>query len=1270
MDLLIALLLLLGLWVLVGLLLLWFGAPRLSMIGDAGIHLVRHGRSYLDKLAGIAMFGLAGGLAKDRPLIRQVDRRWLLVGEQVQVSLQASAHGVPEVRKAEPWDIALLVDHSGSMGSGPGSPLEAAKQAIENLALSLPTSFRLALVEFDERGHKLCDLSHDRRSLRRAVRRIGGGGGTDIAAGLETAGELFPEAEEEDGGVRLRALVLLSDGCGIDSRRDLEQAAEIKARDVTVFTLGLGDADAALLAELASEPGLYFRAQGADQLLSLYQEIGARIAGDALSGVDIAEFLFAPAWRLRGFGEIRPAEHTEEGRLRWLLCGLGREGRTLSYRLEANCPGWHRIGTRPATLSGQQEDGQSFEAKSNLGPRVLVLPSVLGGEWLRLFLNPLFYLLFGRFASRCPAVEPYIPPAPPKPSPLEPPPPLAPLPDRPGRLDAAPALAIGLGYAGIHALTHCKRLFWERDETAYLERVRFLAVDTAAPHYFPPPGSGTVALDAAERLILTARLESLIAEEAKAARPRHPWLPAGELLAGGARPDLGRGTGQCRALGRLAALANREALEAALRRCLKPLAGSGAHGLEVVIAASTGGGTGGGMLIDLCWMARRALDDLGCADAVIALFLLPPFGAAQAGWEQEESRRQRYCNHRALMTELERVAGLRGEGYAPAPDLPTAKRLADRIFLAGPTAVADLEPHRELYPRGGELMFAWLSSEGLRRHFLPRPAAQGRARGDRVEPGSAYLYPRSLGDWLALETLSRLLVHGLLDGAEPDAAMPALLESFQRPGKPMEPLPWLFSRLDALADPAQVGLLLQAGQGPVASRGLDALQLEQFLTEQDQLTAGLLAARVGDALNGASVGLRPVQQALLALRTRLEAAAEAVAGCQPVAVPDEEADEQPAIGEHEALLYLAVAARRRVQDWAEHLAAWEALWGEGDPGADAPGAGVLALAQRRGAALKGAIEAARLHASPRLVLSDADWAELPGRHPVDGAWFRKRLAWEVQPGGRASLALKTHGERVQAYRLGDSAAAMAEALVEALLDILRRRIPAFYGGSVADYLPPGWAYPVDPPMGDTEAYYLAPGEAVPPTAHVPFVSLEHSDPAERRLFSVNHDVPLDRAWQIPDCRLPVVPHVLTEEFHAYRLYHAHCRRHGKVPGTLDPRLVALFRDPERVRRFVAEGLAGGGIALRERQGRRVWMAGDAVLGEVGGEPAEVFFEVARNYLGGLKTPPVGEAAAIQPAASGAWMGHGLLAGWSVGEALGESFLGLVEEMRLERWEVG
>ena len=1262
MDFLTLFLVLLSIWIAAGLLVFWIGTSLPARIDWAAVRAFGKPPGEVKVSLPVRLFKLCAACLSTKPqpgslaLVRSANRKVMPAGDLLRATLAASAHGAPSATPTEPWEVILLVDHSGSMGSGPGSPLEDAKKSILNMLHSLPKSYHLAVITFDSEARTVHPLNDKRRHLIAAIGKIIPGGGTDIAKGLEQADKIFP-TDSAAAKAGKQALVLLSDGdrdqIG-DRQRATDCANKIKQKGVKLFTLGLGNVDEDLLRELAGD-GLYFHAHDLADLRKLYQEIGLRISGGNLIGVEINEALNVPIWRRHGFSGVTPVAHRFDGNITWMLLGLGQDSVNLEYDLEPLCPGWHRIGAVPAKLTGIQEDGQIYQGHSNAGPWVLVMPRVPGWQFWWLLLNPLYYLLRGNRQCRYAQTSR---PTPELAAPRE----LA-HPDKLQDLEPAPQLAIeptlvlGIGYAGLHALTECKRLLWETANPKAAEQVRFLGIDTASEHYFPTPTSGTVSLQPDERLTLATQIESLIAAEAESDHPRHAWLPAHDLLSGGARPDLQRGMGQQRALGRLAWFANVDAVRTALESELQSLPSTGSA-LRVSVVLSSGSGSGG-MLIDLCWQLRQILNRMGQPNATISVFLMPPFGQGHGGAAPPAAQLQRDRNHAALMGELERITTA-GAAYSPGEGFDEERGLTDHVLLVGPARPQrESQVHRDLYPRCGEALFAWMSSEGLRHSF--QTALIGTAI-HRLEPASIYLYPRTLQEWLCLDGMAALVEQGLLGGASDPSktAVDNFYESLQtrlppESGRALETLPWFLLNLKYLPEaPEELKKRLASGGGPLLGNRIDNLDIENFMEEQEQLTQCLLRARICDALNehgNEGAGLSVVRYALQDLTTRIDAVLTALAGFGAPA--------NGQFSEADAAHCLASMTRRRVDAWTSHLLEWEAFIGQGGETHS-----VLGRLRRRISTLRLAVLDARETASPRLTVDDS---ALESRRkqwlPQALDKLLPRLRWQAADpvpssptGGAPKLNLNIYEDSPRTIELPPRRDANSiDSVIDSLLDIMGRWTQGFKKLSSTDYVPNGWTFSISTPSNAGQ--FLTQGDARPPTPHLPCLALDSDDRAVMRLMAVD-PTPLREAWRI-DAPLGAKPYVLLEEFHAYRIQSAYLLRRGLAEKPIEPRVVALFRDPNKLRHFIVTGLLAGTVAQEFRDGRAVWTDGQDILAGASARATDDFFAVAYGYLARNLPPMYSTPAALDRARL---LAHPLLSAINPSEQALVDFADMAEAM--------
>jgi eukaryotic-like serine/threonine-protein kinase len=282
-----------------------------------------------------------------------------------------------------------------------------------------------------------------------------------------------------------------------------------------------------------------------------------------------------------------------------------------------------------------------------------------------------------------------------------------------------PTLVIGLGGQGLRTLHLLRKTIHDRFGTVRaLPNVRLLVVDTDLG------GSGPDGESDLRRLVGENR-----ALAAPLHRPPHYFQPGGD------RPLLDRWldqkliyqmtrepkTGGWRGLGRLALVDHYRAIAARVRSELEACAATTAlqaadqqTGLglrsnqpRVTIVTSLAGGTGSGMFLDVAYIVRHALQDLGFLQGqVIGLFILP------AG--SDKNRQRGLANTAAALIELHHfssaqtsfTAGYRadlglndagppfhrwcllpGDGN-PEPAAPPAERAADYLYAELTTSLA------------------------------------------------------------------------------------------------------------------------------------------------------------------------------------------------------------------------------------------------------------------------------------------------------------------------------------------------------------------------------------------------------------------------------------------------------------------------------------------------------------------------------------------------------------------------------------------------------
>jgi Ca-activated chloride channel family protein len=191
--------------------------------------------------------------------------------------------------------VVLVTDVSFSMSADDVSPtrLDAARQAALTFVGKVPDSLRVGLVTFSDNAQTLQTPTTDRRVLGDALQTLVPINGTATGAGLRTALDDLNVAGIPAARRPPAALVLLSDGSATDGTAADDAALEAGRLHVPIYTVALGTPrgtftrhgevkaappDPAALARIASESGgKAFRAEDADELASIYDQLGSQL---------------------------------------------------------------------------------------------------------------------------------------------------------------------------------------------------------------------------------------------------------------------------------------------------------------------------------------------------------------------------------------------------------------------------------------------------------------------------------------------------------------------------------------------------------------------------------------------------------------------------------------------------------------------------------------------------------------------------------------------------------------------------------------------------------------------------------------------------------------------------------------------------------------------------------------------------------------------------------------------------------------------------------
>jgi hypothetical protein len=335
------------LWIALTLLLSWVGIGTLLLWREAG----PRGRDYR----------------------RQAGRRIYAQGQEVEVTLRL----VPpfQANLAGDHDVLLALDHSSSMGAGPGSPLQEALRAAENFVRRCPPTVHVGLVAFDHEAYPACPITGEHRRVLRALGAIGPGGGTAVHEALDRCREALAGGRP---GVP-KIVILLSDG-GSDQALAEAAARRLRAEPSPpplVISVGFGPGvSEELLIAVAGTPERYRHVSDSEALNALFGFLASFVSGQmAVAGI-VDEGVRAPSpFRLARTGGLNPVgvRPGEVTRIIWSVPLMDLEPVALSYHLVAECPGWHPVASTDGKATWRMPDAAVREMPGPWGPRILVL---------------------------------------------------------------------------------------------------------------------------------------------------------------------------------------------------------------------------------------------------------------------------------------------------------------------------------------------------------------------------------------------------------------------------------------------------------------------------------------------------------------------------------------------------------------------------------------------------------------------------------------------------------------------------------------------------------------------------------------------------------------------------------------------------------------------------------------------------------------------------------------------------------------------------------
>ena len=151
----------------------------------------------------------------------------------------------PELQEAQPLNVTLVLDASGSMQEG--NRVETARAAAETIRNSLSENDRIAVVHFNTDVKRDLTVEHrqpnDQR-VRRSIDRLQPGGSTNVQAGLDQGVQLADQARHDRPDAH-NYIILMSDGvANVDATNPFAILESVNDPDTTnplrIITIGVG----------------------------------------------------------------------------------------------------------------------------------------------------------------------------------------------------------------------------------------------------------------------------------------------------------------------------------------------------------------------------------------------------------------------------------------------------------------------------------------------------------------------------------------------------------------------------------------------------------------------------------------------------------------------------------------------------------------------------------------------------------------------------------------------------------------------------------------------------------------------------------------------------------------------------------------------------------------------------------------------------------------------------------------------------------------------
>ena len=231
----------------------------------------------------------------------------------------------------------------------------------------------------------------------------------------------------------------------------------------------------------------------------------------------------------------------------------------------------------------------------------------------------------------------------------------------------AAALAIGIGGTGVAALAELKRKVYQQLEPdnpdspiPTYQHIQFLAIDSDESEIAAMRGKARLDKDKEFFSINNPNLQAaLMAKDQIKKNPSMNWMDIDKintLLST-------QGAGGVRQVGRYLLISRASSLKQTIEaKCNLALQGAGTPYLDVYIFAGISGGTGSGCFLDTCYIAQKALGDMGklASTNIMGFFFLPDVVISKPQVAADPTKvSYNSSNGYAAMKELDYLMGLK-----------------------------------------------------------------------------------------------------------------------------------------------------------------------------------------------------------------------------------------------------------------------------------------------------------------------------------------------------------------------------------------------------------------------------------------------------------------------------------------------------------------------------------------------------------------------------------------------------------------------------------